>query len=85
MRDRLHETLAALLPPELEREARDHIEAAIRANFERMDLVTRERFEIQEKVLRRTRERLHELERQVAEMERELRLARSGGMGDDRE
>lgn len=39
--------------------------------FARMDLVTREEFEVQRKVLERTREKLESLEKLVAEMERQ--------------
>ena len=40
-----------------------------------MNLVTREQFEIQEKVLHRTRARLLELEKQVVELEKHLNPA----------
>ena len=49
-----------------------NLRAELRAAFDRVDLVTREELEVQEVVLRRTRERLEQLERQVAEMEQKL-------------
>jgi len=41
----------------------------LRGGLSRLDLVTREEFEVQEAVLARTREKLEALEKQVAEME----------------
>ncbi len=74
MIDKLSEAIAALLPAELGKELRGNIDAVVRANFEKMNLLTREQFEIQEKVLHRTRARVVELEKQVAELERRLNL-----------
>lgn len=50
---------------DLERNAR----AMMASAFSRLDLVPREEFEIQAKVLARTRERLEQLERRVADLE----------------
>lgn len=41
----------------------------LRGGLSRLDLVTREEFDVQSKVLARTREKLEALERQVAELE----------------
>ncbi|MFU8832463.1 MAG: accessory factor UbiK family protein [Wenzhouxiangella sp.] len=64
--DEITRRLAAAVPPEL-KAARADIEAQFRtileATFNRMDLVTREEFEIQKKVLARTREKLEALEK----------------------
>lgn len=57
----------------LGREAQDQLKAAITATLEKMDLVTRDEFEAQKAVLLRSRELLHRLERQVAELEAEQR------------
>jgi len=63
--DEITRRLAAAVPAEL-KTARAEIEAQFRtileATFNRMDLVTREEFEIQKKVLARTREKLEALE-----------------------
>jgi len=40
--------------------------------FARLDLVTREEFDVQQAVLRRTREKLTQMEARVAELERSL-------------
>jgi BMFP domain-containing protein YqiC len=70
----LSQRLGALLPPSLG-EARADLEknfrAALQAGLQKLDLVTREEFEVQKKVLLRTREKLEALERQLAELERQ--------------
>ncbi len=66
--DDITRRLAEAVPPEL-KTARAELEAQFRAileaTFNRMDLVTREEFEIQKKVLARTREKLEALEAQL--------------------
>jgi len=44
--------------------------SAIEAKLKKLDLVTREEFDIQQQVLLRTREKLEALEAKVAEMEK---------------
>jgi hypothetical protein len=51
-----------------------NIRAVLAGVFSRLDLVTREEFDVQREVLLRTREKLVDLERTVAELE--ARLAR---------
>lgn len=53
------------LRDDLERNFRGLLDGA----FERMDLVTREEFDVQRRVLERTREKLVALEAKVAELE----------------
>ena len=48
------------------------LRAGLRRTLQQMDLVTREEFDIQREVLLRTRAKLEELERQVAELEQQL-------------
>ncbi|MGY6588299.1 MAG: accessory factor UbiK family protein [Wenzhouxiangella sp.] len=70
--DEITRKLAAALPVELQT-ARDELQtqfkSILEATFNRMDLVTREEFEIQKKVLARTREKLESLE-QAMQQER---------------
>lgn len=47
-----------------------NLRAVIASTLERMELVTREEFDVQTAVLARTREKLERLEKQVAELER---------------
>lgn len=66
--DDLARRLGDLVPPGLE-DARADLEknfrAALQAGLAKVDLVTREEFEVQKAVLRRTREKLDALERQL--------------------
>ena len=68
----LAKKLADSLPGGL-RTVREDLEqnfrSILRGGLSRLDLVTREEFEVQEAVLARTREKLEVLEKQVAEME----------------
>jgi BMFP domain-containing protein YqiC len=47
-----------------------NLKAMLNAFFARLDLVTREEFDIQIEVLRRTREKLEQLEAKLAALER---------------
>jgi len=53
------------------RDAEKNARALMGSLFSRMDLVTREEFEIQSRVLTATREKLEALEARVAELERQ--------------
>jgi BMFP domain-containing protein YqiC len=64
--ERLRQVLEASPAKDLERNVR----AVLTNVFSRLDLVTREEFDVQREVLLRTRERLNELERKLAEIER---------------
>lgn len=46
-----------------------NLRAAMQGAFDRMNLVSREELEVQEQVLQRTRARLQELEKRIAELE----------------
>ncbi len=54
-----------------------NLRAALEAALAKMDLVTREEFDVQSAVLARTREKLQRLEAQVAELERQAGLGKS--------
>ena len=49
-----------------------NLRAAAQAAFTRLDLVTREEFDVQRKVLARSRAKIELLEKQVAELEAKL-------------
>jgi hypothetical protein len=49
------------------------VRAALQGVFDRLNLVTREELEVQEEVLARTRARLQELEKRIAELEEKLK------------
>ncbi|MDX1517176.1 MAG: accessory factor UbiK family protein [Woeseiaceae bacterium] len=70
------ENLAAKLAeslPEGLRSMREDLEqnfrSVLRSRLSRLDLVTREEFDVQEAVLARTREKLEALERRLSELE----------------
>ena len=65
---RLSELAAAGPAKDLERNVR----AMLAAAFARLDLVTREEYDVQVKVLERTREKLVAMEARVAELEHRL-------------
>ena len=72
----LGKRILAALPPGLEQlseDARKNMRAAMAAALAKADLVTREEFDVQSAVLARTRQKLTELERGVAELERILK------------
>lgn len=70
--DELSQKLGALLPTAVG-EAREDLtrnfRGALQAGLSRLDLVTREEFEVQRLVLLRTREKLEALEKRLAEFE----------------
>ena len=70
--DELARRLSDLVPPGL-RESREELQAtfkgALQAGLAKLDLVTREEFEVQRAVLLRTREKLDALEQTVAALE----------------
>ena len=64
--------LAGVLPPGLKTlraELEDNFRAVLRANFEKLDLVSRERFDVQAEVLARTQAKLKALEARIAKLE----------------
>jgi ubiquinone biosynthesis accessory factor UbiK len=64
--------LAEALPPglkSLRAELEDNFRAILRANLERFDLVSRERFDAQAELLARTRAQIEELEKRLAALE----------------
>ena len=70
--DDLARRLSAMVPPGL-RESSDELQqnfkAVLQSGLARLDLVTREEFEVQRAVLLRTREKLEALQRAVTELE----------------
>ena len=70
--DKLARKLAEAVPEGL-RSARDDLEqnfrSVLHSGLSRLDLVTREEFDVQQAVLARTREKLEALERRLSTME----------------
>ncbi len=70
--DDLARRLSGLVPPGL-RESREELQenfkAVLQSGLAKLDLVTREEFEVQRAVLLRTREKLEQLQAVVADLE----------------
>ncbi len=82
--DDLARRLARLAPPGAEALREDlerNLHAALRAALARLDLVTREEFDAQARVLARTRARLEALERRVAALEAAAAAPPASGKG----
>jgi len=70
--DNLARTLAETLPESLKSMQRDvekNFRAVLESSLAKLDLVTREDFEVQEAILARTRRKLDALEQKVAALE----------------
>ncbi len=59
--------------PRIPQDVEKNMRAALQGAFDRMNLVSREEIEVQEQVLQRTRARLQELEKRIAELEAKLK------------
>ena len=70
--DQIVNTLRSALPANLTRDVEKNLRAALHSAFGRLDLVTREEFDVQSAVLVRTRAKLEALEKQVAVLENTL-------------
>lgn len=57
---------------ELKRDIEKNVEAVVRSYLGKLDLVTREEFEVQSQVLARTRAKVEALEKRVTELEAQL-------------
>jgi BMFP domain-containing protein YqiC len=66
------DSLRRAVPGGLAQEVEKNLRAALTAALAKLDLVTREELDVQAAVLARTRARLEELEKQVAELEKML-------------
>ncbi len=68
--DELQSKLEALLADTPAADLQKNLKALLAQQFARLDLVTREEFDTQAKVLARARERLEALEARLSELER---------------
>lgn len=72
--DEVVRQLGDRLPPELnqfEQELRKQFKAILESAFQKMELVSREEFDIQVKVLQKTRAKLESLEAQLDKLQQE--------------
>ncbi len=78
--DELARRLSSLVPPSLRGPASSELREELQQNFKsvlqsglgKLDLVTRDEFDVQRAVLLRTRDKLNELQRAVAQLEAQL-------------
>ena len=73
--DDLAQRLTGAMPPgakAVQSDLEKNLRAAAQSVFSRLDLVTREEFDVQTKVLARSRAKIEQLEKQVAELEAKL-------------
>lgn len=71
--DDLARRLAAAVPPgvaALRRDLEENFKAVLQAGLSKLDLVSRQEFDVQAGVLRRTREKLEALEARLATLEK---------------
>lgn len=73
--DEISRRITEILPPgvrEVQRDLEKNLRSVLQSAFTRLNLVTREEFEVQSAVLLRTREKLEALESQIASLEKQL-------------
>ena len=73
--DELARRLSNLVPPSMRdsrEELQENFKSVLQSGLAKLDLVTREEFEVQRAVLLRTREKLDELQRTVADLEAQI-------------
>ncbi len=70
--DELSKRVSELLAASPAKDIEKNLRALLSSAFSRLDLVTREEFDVQQDVLGRTREKLEQMEARVAEMEKLL-------------
>jgi BMFP domain-containing protein YqiC len=78
--DEIVQQFSSLLPDDLRRTGQDvkkNLKAAMSSTLSRMELVTREEFDVQAELLARTRALLQELEERVARLENQLNQERN--------
>jgi BMFP domain-containing protein YqiC len=74
--DELTQRLSNLIPQgvkNMQTDIEKNIRSVLQSTFAKMDLVTREEFDVQSAVLTRTRAKLDALEKQVAALEQQLK------------
>jgi BMFP domain-containing protein YqiC len=80
--DEMVRKLTGMMPESVQHVQADiekNLKAGLSGAFHRMDLVTREEFEVQAAVLERTRERLSAMELRVKALEKEFLAPRAQG------
>lgn len=71
--DEINAKVSELISQSPAKDLEKNMRALLAAMFARLDLVTREEFDVQQEVLKRTREKLTQLEERVAELEKAVK------------
>jgi len=69
---KIAEAIVDVLPQNIAKDVRSNTRVVVQSALEKMDLVSREELDVQEKVLQRTREKLEALEARITELEQTL-------------
>lgn len=70
--DRIMQTAKSAMPDSLSQDVKQNIRAAIQDVITELDVVSREEFDVQKAVLKRTRTKIDEMESIIAELEQRL-------------
>lgn len=76
--DELVRRCAAVVPPglqQIQNELQENLRSVLQSMFSRLDLVSREEFDIQAGVLAKTRRQLEQLEKQLQQLEGNQRIS----------
>ena len=71
--EQLTKRLSSLIPPDvkhLQDDVESNIRSLLQSSLSKMNLVTREEFDVQSAVLQRTREKLEQLEKQLEQLQK---------------
>lgn len=71
--EQLSRRISSLIPGDLKHmqgDIENNIHSLLQSSLNKMNLVTREEFDVQSAVLQRTREKLEQLEKQVAQLQK---------------
>ena len=76
--DELNRKVSDLIAATPAKDIEKNLGALLSSVFSRLDLVTREEFDVQQEVLRHTRDKLKQMEARVAELEAKARMKAEG-------
>ena len=76
--DELNRKVSDLITATPAKDIEKNLRALLSSVFSRLDLVTREEFDVQQEVLRHAREKLQQMEARVAELEAKARMKAEG-------
>jgi BMFP domain-containing protein YqiC len=71
--EKITSQISALLPEQASQDIKQNIQQVLSRQLNKLDVVSRDEFDAQQAVLLRTREKLEALEKQVAELENNIK------------